>query len=158
MGSGVAGHHCSLFKIVMKKPWPCRGPAREGGRDRFSSSRWARPVLVPSPIMALHNRRGRFQKIKAFLDDGAAFAWRFFQARSIKHLHSAPVIADETGVLHRLHCKRHGFPVSPQDVRQKFMRIGKRLFPRLRVKSPVDPRRYRANSGNSLSRSKARLL
>jgi hypothetical protein len=44
---------------------------------------------------------------------------------TIQHLNRSPAIADEARGLHRLRCKRHGFPVGAKYLGEKFVGVRK---------------------------------
>ena len=68
-------------------------------------------------------RRRRQERVETLLDDGIALARRLLEAGPVENLHSAAAVTDEAGGLHRLRCKRYGFPIGAHDVREKFVRI-----------------------------------
>jgi hypothetical protein len=88
----------------------------------FSSSRSV--GFYPPFRIALNRGRRRRQKfVEPLLDHNVAFTRCFLQAGTIDDLYLPPMVADETGGLHRLRGKRHRFPVGPQHVSQKFVRV-----------------------------------
>jgi hypothetical protein len=88
----------------------------------FSSSRSV--GFYPPFRIALNRGRRRRQKfVEPLLDHSVAFTRCFLQAGTIDDLYLPPMVADETGSLHRLRGKRHRFPVGTQHVSQKFVRV-----------------------------------
>ncbi len=65
---------------------------------------------------------------------GIAFARSLFEARTIENLDPSATIFDETGRLHCMQGKRHGFAVGAQQMRQEL--VGERQV--LAVEAVVD--------------------
>src|SRR5476649_2683167 len=101
-------------------------PLRDGSR-RIAMEHSILFDLVASAFVVARDRGRRRdeERVEAFLHDRVTFARRLLQARTIQHLNRSPAIADEAPGLHRLRCKRHGFPVGAQYLREKFVSVRK---------------------------------
>ena len=79
---------------------------------------------APPFCVALNRSRGRRQEgIEPLLDDGIAFTRCLFETGTIENFDSPAIIADESGHLQRLRCKRHRFPIGTEHVRQELVRV-----------------------------------